>query len=65
MRPPTGKKAEQAARLACIDDFIATLPMGYDTRTLGASGPDLSGGQKQRLLIARVIYKNPDIIIPR
>lgn len=59
---PDREKAEQAARLACIDDFIATLPMGYDTR-IGASGLDLSGGQKQRLLIARVIYKNPDIII--
>ena len=40
--------------LACIDDFIATLPMGYDTR-IGASGLDLSGGQKQRLLIAGMV----------
>lgn len=51
-----------AAKMACIDDFIETLPMGYYTK-IGNTGIDLSGGQKQRLLIARVIYKNPEIII--
>jgi len=53
---------ERAARLAEIHDFIMTLPNGYDT-VVGERGGTLSGGQKQRLSIARVILRNPDIIL--
>ncbi len=51
-----------AAETANIRGFIESLPLGYNTK-IGANGHGLSEGQKQRLLIARVIYKNPDIII--
>ena len=50
-----------AAKLACLHEFIETLPMGYNTK-VGNVGIQLSGGQKQRLLIARAIYKNPQFI---
>jgi ATP-binding cassette subfamily B protein len=52
----------KAVEISNIKDLIESLPMGYNTK-IGASGHGLSEGQKQRLLIARVIYKNPDIII--
>jgi ATP-binding cassette, subfamily B, bacterial len=52
----------KAADIANIRGFIESLPLGYNTK-IGASGHGLSEGQKQRLLIARVIYKNPDIIL--
>jgi ATP-binding cassette subfamily B protein len=52
----------KAADIANIRGFIESLPLGYNTK-IGANGHGLSEGQKQRLLIARVIYKNPDIII--
>jgi len=52
----------KAADTANIRGFIESLPLGYSTK-IGANGHGLSEGQKQRLLIARVIYKNPDIII--
>lgn len=47
-----------AARMACIDDFIDTLPLGFNTK-IGQEGLTLSGGEEQRILIARAIYKNP------
>jgi ATP-binding cassette subfamily B protein len=53
---------EAAARLAFIHDRIAALPDGYDT-VVGERGFRLSGGEKQRLAIARVILKNPRILI--
>jgi ATP-binding cassette subfamily B protein len=52
----------RAVDIANIKGFIESLPLGYNTK-IGANGHGLSEGQKQRLLIARVIYKNPDIII--
>jgi ATP-binding cassette subfamily B protein len=51
-----------SAETANIRDFIEALPLGYNTR-IGANGHGLSEGQKQRLLIARVVYKNPEIVI--
>ena len=50
-----------AARMACIDDFIDQLPLGYNTR-IGQEGLTLSGGEEQRILIARAIYKNPSFL---
>jgi len=52
----------RAAEIANIKSFVEALPLGYNTK-IGANGHGLSEGQKQRLLIARVVYKNPDIII--
>lgn len=58
---PDEDKVREAARLACIDDYFSSLPMGYHTR-LGNAGLELSGGQKQRLFIARAVYKNPQFL---
>jgi len=55
------EKLLQAVKIANIETFIESLPMGYSTR-IGASGMGISGGQKQRILIARAIYKNPDYL---
>jgi ATP-binding cassette subfamily B protein len=52
----------KAAEIANIKGFIESLPLGYNTK-IGTSGHGLSEGQKQRLLIARIIYRNPEIII--
>lgn len=54
-------KVVQASTMANLDSFINTLPFGYDT-PIGTEGVGLSEGQKQRLLIARLIYRNPDFI---
>jgi ATP-binding cassette, subfamily B, bacterial len=56
------EKLVNAVEIANIRGFIEALPLGYNTK-IGANGHGLSQGQKQRLLIARVIYKNPSIII--
>lgn len=52
----------QAAQLAHLTDFIASLPQGYDT-VVGERGLKLSGGEKQRVAIARAVLKNPHILI--
>jgi ATP-binding cassette subfamily B protein len=58
----TPEEMEAAARAANIHDFIAKLPKGYDT-IVGERGYRLSGGEKQRVAIARVILKNPRILV--
>ncbi|MFM8944826.1 MAG: ABC transporter ATP-binding protein [Actinomycetota bacterium] len=58
----TDAELESAARAAYIHDRIMELPEGYDT-VVGERGYKLSGGEKQRLAIARVILKDPRILI--
>ncbi len=58
----TEGEVRHAAKLANIDEFIQDLPNGYDT-IVGERGLKLSGGEKQRVAIARVILKNPRILI--
>ena len=58
----TYEEMVEAAKRANIDEYVATLPDGYDTQ-IGERGVKLSGGQKQRLSIARVFLKDPAILI--
>jgi ATP-binding cassette, subfamily B, bacterial len=58
----TDEQLTAACRAANLHDFIETLPDGYDT-IVGERGHRLSGGEKQRLAIARVILKDPAILI--
>ena len=51
----------EAVRMANIQDFIESLPMGYNTK-IGQEGVGISQGQKQRILIARAVYKQPDFL---
>lgn len=54
-------RLEEAARMACIHDYVMKLPLKYNTK-IGRDGVGLSQGQKQRILIARAVYKHPDFI---
>ena len=58
----TEKEIREACRLACIDDYIMSLPDKYDT-PLGENGIILSGGQKQRIAIARALLMQTEIIL--
>ena len=58
----TLEQVRQAAKQAQIDDFILSLPQGYETK-VGGYSTRFSGGQKQRICIARAILKNSPILI--
>jgi ATP-binding cassette subfamily B protein len=58
----THEEVERAARAAAIHDRVMDLPQGYDT-VVGERGYKLSGGEKQRIAIARVLLKDPRILI--
>ncbi len=58
----TQEEIERAARAANIHDFVMKLPKGYDT-VVGERGYRLSGGEKQRVAIARVILKDPRVLV--
>jgi ATP-binding cassette subfamily B protein len=59
---PDFDRALRAAQSANAHDFIARLPLGYETQ-IGETGLALSGGQKQRICIARAIYHDPPLLI--
>lgn len=54
-------RLEAAAKIACIHDYVMSLPLKYNTK-VGKDGRGLSQGQRQRILIARAVYRNPDYI---
>lgn len=54
-------KLRHAVKVANISEFIDGLPLGFNTK-IGQEGSGISQGQRQRLLIARVVYKNPEYI---
>ncbi len=56
------EKLVKAVEIANIKGLIESLPLGFNTK-IGNNGHGLSEGQKQRILIARVVYKNPEIIL--
>lgn len=58
----THEEVIEAAKKACCDDFISTLPDGYNT-VIGEGGASLSGGEKQRISIARAMLKDAPIVI--
>lgn len=58
----TNDEMKNACKLACLDEYIDTLPDKYDT-IIGEGGVNLSGGQKQRLAIARALVQKTEIIL--
>ena len=58
----TRAEIEEMARAACVHDFVAQLPEGYDTH-VGERGVKLSVGEKQRISIARALLKNPPVLV--
>ncbi|MBA3237105.1 MAG: ABC transporter ATP-binding protein [Parachlamydiaceae bacterium] len=61
-RPFSKEQIEEAASAAYADEFIETLPQGYETE-LAEAGKNLSGGQQQRLAIARALVKGAPILV--
>ncbi len=58
---PDKERLLEACKVAAVDGFLKDLPLGFDT-LLGEGGVNLSKGQRQRLLIARAVYKSPDVL---
>lgn len=61
-RDLTEDEMKEALKVACLDDFIKSLPNQYDT-IVGEGGVTLSGGQRQRLAIARALIQKTEIIL--
>ena len=58
---PCHQRMQWAAHMACLDADIAAMPMQYQT-LIGDMGSALSGGQQQRLLLARALYRQPEVL---
>lgn len=58
----TDEEMVEACKTACLDEFINSLPEGYDTM-IGEGGINLSGGERQRLAIARALVQKTEIIL--
>ena len=58
----TNKEIREACKMACLEEFIESLPDKYDT-VVGEGGITLSGGQRQRLAIARALIQKTEIIL--
>ena len=58
---PDKQKLRHAIKVANIQDFVDSLPLGLNTR-IGAEGNGISQGQRQRMLIARAVYKDPQYL---
>ena len=58
----TDEEMIEACKTACLDEFINSLPEGYDTM-IGEGGINLSGGERQRLAIARALVQKTEIIL--
>lgn len=55
-------KIKKACEISNIEEFIKDLPLGFKTK-IGSEGLEISTGQKQRILMARAIYKNPELVL--
>ena len=55
------EKLLNAVRIANLEEFIHSLPLGFNTK-IGEDGTLFSGGEKQRILIARTVYKDPEFL---
>lgn len=58
----TEEECVEAAKAACADEFVSSMPQGYNTM-IERGGANVSGGQRQRLCIARALLKKPEILI--
>jgi ABC-type bacteriocin/lantibiotic exporter with double-glycine peptidase domain len=56
------EQVREAARLACVDDDVMAMPLGYDT-VLADAGASLSGGQRQRVALARALASRPTVLL--
>lgn len=63
MDEPDQEKVRRAAGLLGMEEWISSLPEGYETRLDSSSGVKLSGGQRQRIGLARAVYGDPGVLV--